>query len=518
MAILVAVFLASLWLSASAAFALEANVRNAPYNARGDGVTNDRAAIQAAIDAVTAAGGGKVIVPGTFTYLTGELQLKRSVNLEIQAGAKIKQSTRTTDNVHETLLGRNFEAREPIVAWDQKADWNYPIIYATSTSGVSVTGRGTIEASYTGRDETSIFQYAIGFNLVNSFTISEVTITGSPIYNVAIKNSENGTIRGITIREPRSLNSDGISLMNSQSLIVRENSVTTEDDGIYVWASYRDPRGYTWWNSNTARESKNIEIFNNRVIDVDTGASHGFLFINWTSLAEDASRVEISNIYVHDNSFRGPYALGALVRDPHGGHEPEYAPPTKNLTFERNELISTQFEEVGETLSSMSTSNLWADSADYSFTPASLSEGIYNNNFDAGGFTWPTQILTSFWTLTGTGTVTNTAVGQPGGYYGQISGASAASVTQGLFLRAGRYTFGASVQSSGVRNRLVAIQRTSRTTSSVIASLGFTNTRWEARSLTFEVRTAGVYLLGIDNEGSSSEARSFGRIDSTSIR
>ncbi len=67
------------------------NVRQAPFNAAGDGATDDRAAIQAAIDAAAAAGGGCVLLPGG-TYNVGAepsgpggLQLKSRVMLQGEA-------------------------------------------------------------------------------------------------------------------------------------------------------------------------------------------------------------------------------------------------------------------------------------------------------------------------------------------------------------------------------------------------------------------------------------------------
>ena len=55
--------------------ALDVTVTNAPYNAKGDGTTLDRVAIQSAIDAVSAAGGGTVIIGGGKTYLISTLEL-----------------------------------------------------------------------------------------------------------------------------------------------------------------------------------------------------------------------------------------------------------------------------------------------------------------------------------------------------------------------------------------------------------------------------------------------------------
>lgn len=58
------------------------NVRRAPYNATGNGSTDDLAAIQAAIDAASAAGGGTVYLPKGVYRISDSLVLKRGVTLQ----------------------------------------------------------------------------------------------------------------------------------------------------------------------------------------------------------------------------------------------------------------------------------------------------------------------------------------------------------------------------------------------------------------------------------------------------
>ena len=49
------------------------------YGAVGDGATNDAAAIQSAIDACNAAGGGRVVLEGGHTYYSSSIELKSNV-------------------------------------------------------------------------------------------------------------------------------------------------------------------------------------------------------------------------------------------------------------------------------------------------------------------------------------------------------------------------------------------------------------------------------------------------------
>jgi len=60
----------------------EINIRQ--YGAKPDGITNNTAAIQKAINDVNAAGGGKVVVPKG-RYVTGVIEIKSNVELHVEA-------------------------------------------------------------------------------------------------------------------------------------------------------------------------------------------------------------------------------------------------------------------------------------------------------------------------------------------------------------------------------------------------------------------------------------------------
>jgi hypothetical protein len=69
-------------------------VRVNETGARGDGRSDDRAALQAAVDRAAAAGGGTVVVPTGMRCLTGTLQLAGRIELHLERGSSLVASAR----------------------------------------------------------------------------------------------------------------------------------------------------------------------------------------------------------------------------------------------------------------------------------------------------------------------------------------------------------------------------------------------------------------------------------------
>ena len=120
------------------------NVRD--YGATGDGVHLDMPAIQAAVDAACAAGGGIVLLPPG-VYRTGTVRLNSGVQLHLDEGATILGSTNRTHYPQQGLIyadgARNIAVTGPGVidgqgqAFTSRA-WRVQILYLNDCDGVNV--------------------------------------------------------------------------------------------------------------------------------------------------------------------------------------------------------------------------------------------------------------------------------------------------------------------------------------------------------------------------------------------
>jgi polygalacturonase len=118
------------------------------YGATGDGKTIDTPAINRAIDAAAAAGGGLVFFPAG-TYLCFSIHLKSNVHLHLEQGATILAADSPLPGQTTGYNGGTYDAAEPNTAWDAYQDyghnhWHNSLLWGEDIHDFSITGPGLI--------------------------------------------------------------------------------------------------------------------------------------------------------------------------------------------------------------------------------------------------------------------------------------------------------------------------------------------------------------------------------------
>lgn len=494
-----------------ALLALDVTVTDAPYNAAGNGTTNDRVAIQNAVNDVFAAGGGTVTVPSGKTFLTGTVQIKSHVTIRIDG--TLQSSLNTSHYPYETQTGRRFSSS---VAWDDKYLWNYPVIWGDSaTHRVKVTGSGTIrigEVSGAG-DNSQIFVSPVGFFRVDTFEISGISMRRGKGYHIQLHECNNGRITRVDIRDVYNgsdWNCDGVSIMNCQNIRVDSNYICANDDCVYPWVSYNDPRGKRWWNSRYPQPSRDIEIDHNTLAMYVRGCGPSDInCIMWGGRCPDLSRVELSGLYIHHNhlsycsanSGSGINFREEPVQILDGGSAQPAWNPAKDWTIVNN---TSDAGICAPFIGSWDVTNLHFPG----YTKRSPST-FKNAGFETNGI--------PYWSVRPnpdpmSAGARNDAVGQNGAWYGYIDKLNLgdARIFQGLYRSAGNHQFSARVQSSGAAVRMSVRDNND----APVACREFSNTGWTTLTLDWTAQSAGNYRIGIERGAATS---GWARIDDASV-
>ena len=122
------------------------NVRT--YGATGDGKTVDSPAINKAIEAAVAAGGGTVFFPAG-TYLCFTIRLRSNVDLYLSRGCTIQAADSPKPHESTGYNGGVYDAAEPNTAFAVYTDyghahWRNSLFYADGQDNFSVLGTGLI--------------------------------------------------------------------------------------------------------------------------------------------------------------------------------------------------------------------------------------------------------------------------------------------------------------------------------------------------------------------------------------
>lgn len=445
-------------------------VTEAPFFAAADGKTNDREAIQNAIDFIYKEGGGTVILDAGKTFASTGIVLRSNVTLLFEDDAVLFQTDALEGYVKP--VGDGYEPYTPVIGhnfsetikWSHTWYHNYPFIFAPEGShDFAIKGKGFIKMTDCEVSEKLIRVCPIGFYRVHDFEISDISITDYHGYAMMPFTCERGLIKNITIERWSFGNGDGICMMNCRDMRVTGCKMFTGDDSVYIFSSYKDPREGEWWSSAEPQASENIEIDHN---DLTSNNCKAFGMILWGIDCPDLEKVEVRNVYIHDNHFK---TMGNWIYNPYTTNTAPH--PVTNVRFENNVIDGIESNFFETVVSDM---NFYRSQ-----------RTLHNGEFADGKV---------FWNMTD-----GVRVLREEEKFAELSAVTdeRAAIWQGIYLEKGKlYSFFSTVCTTGKAFRLF-VRETD--TGELIASKEFNCAEPERILLEFTVPGNGNYRLGTES-------------------
>ncbi|MBV9085459.1 MAG: right-handed parallel beta-helix repeat-containing protein [Acidobacteriaceae bacterium] len=250
------------------------------YGAAGTGQTLDTAAIQKAIDAAAAHGGGLVYFPAG-RFLSGTLVLRSNITLYLSPGAVLLGSKRIEDYKPKHLL------------------------YADNVSNVAIEGGGVIDGqgdSFLDKDLKPLPRPSPLIEIWNSrgIRIEDVSIRMAPAWTIHPKNCDDVKIRGVSIlNNLRGINTDGIDIDSSRNVMISDCHIEAGDDCIVLKTTNRiaapatdgSPAG----TPIVAGSTENVAVTNNVLVSAASALKLG------TESYGDFRHIVFSNCVIRDS-------------------------------------------------------------------------------------------------------------------------------------------------------------------------------------------------------------------------
>ena len=286
------------------------NVRD--YGAKGDGLAKDTAAVQQAVDAAHAAGGGEVLLPRGM-YLCGSVFLKSGVDFHLAEGAVLKGSPDAADYNAVDVCPQNSGR---LGVGDNTSGGH--LLLCIEQENVTLRGPGMIDGNVGAflkmpdgshpRNKLAIPwrpAQMVWFVESRNISIRDIELADAPYWSCFIYGCENVAVANArihTVRKPHTYNGDGLDIDSSRHVRVSGCHISTADDSITLRAD----------NARLERPGDCADVIvSNCVLSSDC----------------NAIRLGVGNGHIRDSSFHdikivdtrfAVNAVGAWSRPTHG--------------------------------------------------------------------------------------------------------------------------------------------------------------------------------------------------------
>jgi hypothetical protein len=318
------------------------NVLDVPYSAKGDGSTNDAGAIQAALDAAAARGGGIVLLAAGHNFLSSSLVLPSNTTLDIE-GTLLEDPNSADYNYTSSAVGGLPPFGNPD-----------PLIMALHVHNVGLVGHGAIQ--YQG-----LPTMMLGFSHVTNFQVRNVRDTegDNGIVNFWFQSDTHGIIQGIELggcneasQGAGCTGADELALVNSSYVRITGSYLHAGGLQLEITEDFQNPNHIGWLQDSGPLPITHVQVDHNLMLVPPNGSGPDFSIIpngnddmllgDPPAAFPDQRQVAISDVSVFDNHF-GMFGGPGDGRDSNsfdcyceGGVSPAVQSPVERVRFKNN--------------------------------------------------------------------------------------------------------------------------------------------------------------------------------------
>lgn len=199
------------------------NVRS--YGAKGDGLTDDTKAIQAAIDACTP-GGSVVLANGVF--MSGTIKLKSDMTFWIDKTATLKAIQDASKFLNTDPPSKNVNVAN---------DLGQSFIYSQGADNLTITGGGTVDGNgeceiWNKKKKSSLRPIPIYLTQGRNIKLTNLDVIRGAMWTIVPLRSDDVVIDGININSTWGMNKDGIDPCDCHRVLISNCTLTVEDDAL----------------------------------------------------------------------------------------------------------------------------------------------------------------------------------------------------------------------------------------------------------------------------------------------